>query len=60
MLPCIHHNLKTLQLVGTIGVECDCHSQIVKVDKKLVEMAIVMVHSSAEDEDISYIELHEI
>jgi hypothetical protein len=60
MLPCIHLNLKTLQLVGTIGVECDCHSQIVKVDKKLVEMAIVMVHSSAEDEDISYIELHEI
>jgi hypothetical protein len=46
--------------VGTIGVECDCHSQIVKVDKKLVEMAIVMVHSSAEDEDIFYIELHEI
>jgi hypothetical protein len=60
MLPCIHLNLKTLQLVGTIGVECDCHSAIVKVDKKLVEMAIVMVHSSAEDEDIFYIELHEI
>jgi len=60
MLPCIHYNLKTLQLVGIIGVECNCHSQIVKVDKKLVEMAIVMVHSSAEDKDIFYIELHEI
>ncbi len=60
MLPYIHHNLKTLQLVGTIGVECDCHSQIVKVDKKLVERAIVMVHSSAEDKDIFYSKLHEI
>jgi hypothetical protein len=60
MLPCIHLNLKTLQLVGTIGVECDRHSQTVKVHKKLLKMAIVMVHSSAEDEDIFYIELHEI
>ncbi len=46
--------------MGTIGVECDCYLQIVKVDKKLVEMAIVMVHSSAENEDIFHIELDEI